>query len=118
MGVVVAVALMYAVMRGPIVATINGHYISYHVPLWHGGTLVVLYVIATCGPLLASSRGHVRAWGAVNLIAVVVLAWVNTSGFISLWCAGAAITSVAIAVHLRYAAPEPDTEALTLARPG
>lgn len=119
-GVVVAVALMYAVVRGPIVATINGHYISYHVPLWHrhGGTLVVLYVIATCGPLLASRRGHVRAWGAVNLIAVVVLAWVNTTGFISLWCAWAAITSIAIAVHLRYAAPQPDTGALTLARPG
>ena len=112
-GIAVAFALMYAVVRGPIVATINGHYISYHVGLWHGGTLVVLYVLATCGSLLASGHGHVRAWGAVNLLAVGVLAWVNTAGFISLWCVWAAITSIAIAVHLRYAPHEPQALALT-----
>jgi len=112
-GIAVAVALMNAMVRGPIVATINGHYVSYHVGLWHGGTLVVLYVLATCGSLLASGRGHVRAWGAINLAAVAVLAWVNTAGFISLWCLWAAITSITIAAHLRYASQEPET--LTLA---
>lgn len=62
-GVVVAVALTYPVVRGPISATIEDHGVSYHVSLWHGGTLVVLYVLVTCGSLLASGRGHVRAWG-------------------------------------------------------
>jgi hypothetical protein len=100
-GTVVAIDLMWAVARGPVTATINGHYIAYQVDLWHGGTLVVLYVLATCGALLASDLPHVRAWGAVNLVAVVVLALVNQAAFISLWCVWAAITSVAIAVHLR-----------------
>ena len=112
-GIAVAIALMYAVVRGPVVATINGHYIAYHVGLWHGGTLVVLYVLATCGSLLASDHVHVRAWGAINLLAVAVLAWVNRAGFISLWCVWAAITSIAIVMHLRYASHEPETEALT-----
>jgi hypothetical protein len=100
-GTVVAIDLMWAVARGPVTATINGHYIAYQVDLWHGGTLVVLYVLATCGALLASDLPHVRAWGAVNLVAVFVLALVNQAAFISLWCVWAAITSVAIAVHLR-----------------
>jgi hypothetical protein len=100
-GTVVAIDLMWAVVRGPVTATIAGHYIAYQVDLWQGGTLVVLYVLATCGALLASDLPHVRAWGAVNLAAVGVLAVVNQAAFISLWCVWAAITSVAIAVHLR-----------------
>ena len=105
-------------MPGPLVATINGHYISYHVGLWHGGTLVVLYALATCGSLLASGLSHVRAWGAINLVAVTVLAGMNSAGFISLWCLWAAITSIAIAVHLRYASQEREMKALTRTGPG
>ena len=37
----------------------------------------------------------------MNLAAVGVLAWLDQVAFISLWCAWAALTSVAIAVHLR-----------------
>lgn len=105
LGSFVAVMLMYAVVRGPIEATIRGHYIAYDVDLWHGGALTALYVLATCGVLLLSDRAHVRAWGVVNLAAVLVLAWVNQAGLISLWCVWAAVTSVAIAAHLRYAPP-------------
>jgi nitrate reductase NapE component len=111
LGVVVASVLTYAVLRGPSTASIVGHHIDYRVDLWHGGLLVVLYVVATCGSLLASEHRHVRAWGAVNLVVVLLLAWLNRSGFISLWCVWAAITSVAIAWHLRHASREPDVEA-------
>jgi hypothetical protein len=38
---------------------------------------------------------------------VVLLAWVDRNGFVSLWCGWAAVTSVAIAVHLRHATREP-----------
>ncbi|GAB3258022.1 DUF6629 family protein [Nocardioides dilutus] len=117
-GLAVAVALMYALVRGPVDVTIEGRYLAYRVDLWHGDTLVVLYVLATCGSLLVSSHRHVRAWGAINLPAVLVLAWMNTAGFISLWCVWAAITSIAIAVHLRHRSSEPETDAVVSARPG
>jgi len=116
-GLAVAVSLMYDVVRGPVVATINGHSIAYRADLWHGGTLAVLYVLATCGALLASDHGQVRRWGELNLAAVLVLAWVNRTGFVSLWCLWAAITSIAIAMHLRYSPHGPAQEALSLARP-
>jgi hypothetical protein len=106
-GAGVAVLLTYPIVRGPIEATIEGHHIDYRVNLWHGGTLVFLYVVATCGSLLASQRAHVRWFGAANLVVACALASLNKSGFISLWCFWAAITSVSIAVHLRAAHPPP-----------
>jgi hypothetical protein len=113
LGVAVAAYLTYAVVRGPISAEINGHHVAYDVDLWHGETVVALYVVATCGSLLVSHHRYVRTWGAINLVAVAVLAWVNQSGFISLWCVWAAITSLAIAIHLRRAAKDPRPAALS-----
>jgi len=105
LGAAVAVVLTYAVVRGPVTASIEGHHIDYRVDLWQGGALVLLYVIATCGSLLASRHAHVRWFGAVNLVVVCLLAWLSKSSFISLWCAWATVTSAAIAFHLRYADP-------------
>lgn len=100
-GVVVATTLMYSVIRGPVTASIEGHHISYRVDLWHGGVVVALYVLATCGSLLVSHHRGVRWFGAVNVVTVAALAWLDQTAFISLWCAWAAVTSVSIAVYLR-----------------
>jgi multisubunit Na+/H+ antiporter MnhB subunit len=54
-GVVVAVVLMYAVVRGPVEASIEGHHIAHRLDLWHGGIIVTLYVVATCGSMLVRS---------------------------------------------------------------
>jgi hypothetical protein len=111
-GAVVSADLMFAVIQGPITATVEGHYIAYEVDLWHGGGLVVLYVLATCGSLLLSAHPHVRVYGAINLVAVLLLAWLNQAAFISVWCVWAAITSVAIVGHLRLMTPGPRTKRL------
>jgi hypothetical protein len=106
-GAAVAGVLMDAVVRGPVTAGIRGHDIGYHVDLQHGGALVGLYVVATCGSLLMSTHRHVRWFGAVNLVVAGLLASLEQYGFISLWCVWAAISSVAIALHLRYARRRP-----------
>lgn len=104
-GIAVAVVLMFAVVRGPVEASIEGHHIAYEVNLWHGGLIVVLYVIATCGSMLMSKEHYIRWFGAANLVAAGVLAWLDNNAFISLWCLWAAVTSAAIAIHLRRAEP-------------
>ena len=58
--------------------------------------MVALYVVATCGPLLWSSHRNLALFGAVNLGVVGLLVWSVQSGFVSLWCFWAAITSIAI----------------------
>lgn len=101
LGAVVAAVLTNAVVRGPITTHIVRHHISYRVVLGQGTVWVILYVVATCGAFLFSGHPHIRIFGVVNLVAVGLLAALQRSAFISLWCAWAAITSIAIALHFR-----------------
>ncbi len=99
-GAVASFFLMSGVVRGPVVATIRGNHIDYFVNLWHGGTLVALYVVAVCGPCLVSRHRNLRWFGVANLVAAVLLAWLSKSSFISLWCVWAAFTSILMVAHL------------------
>jgi hypothetical protein len=108
-GFVVATVLTRAIVTGPVRAEIAGLYISYQATaLTHGGEWAVLYVIATCVPLLVSSNRRIAAFGVANLAVVTLLAALLVQGVISLWCAWAALTSVVIALHFR-ATPRPRT---------
>jgi hypothetical protein len=40
-------------------------------------------------------------FGLVNLVAVGLIAWLTIDGFASVWCGWAAISSAAIAIHVR-----------------
>lgn len=102
-GVGVAAVLLWAMARGPVSASLGSYHIRYNLNVPFGYVVVSLYVLATCGALLASSYRHVRLFGAVNLAAAVVLAWLAASGFASLWCAWAAVAAGAITLHLRLA---------------
>ena len=105
----VATVLASAMFRGTIGSAIEGHHIAYDVDvLQDGGQLTALYVMATCGALLASSYRDLEILGALNFVAVPVLVWLTLSGFISLWCFWAAIVSVVIALHLRRVIKDPD----------
>jgi Family of unknown function (DUF6629) len=101
LGVVVAGVLLSAMLRGPVTAELGHYYIAYSTDLHAGGFVVMLYVIATCGALILSGVDDLARYGVVNLIAVVLLARLTIDGFASLWCAWAAISSAAFAVHLR-----------------
>ena len=98
-----AVAALYlsAVLRGPIGAEVEGHHLVYTKVVPAGTVVAAVYVLVTCGPLLASSHRRVVAFGAANLVAVAVIDWVARSGLTSLWCAWAAVTSLAISAHVR-----------------
>ncbi len=102
LGVVVAAMLMTGVIRGPIDSRIEGHHIDYDVDLWQGGLLVVFYVVATCGSCSCSPSMHeyvASGWSTWPS------SWLSPrsirGAFISLWCAWAAVTSLAISLQLR-----------------
>ncbi|WP_235497827.1 DUF6629 family protein [Frankia sp. R43] len=100
-GALCAVALAATLIDGPVTANADHHHIVYRVDLWAGIAVIVLYLLSTCGALLVSSLRFLRWFGAVNLAAVGLLAWFETDAVTSLWCAWAAVTSIAVAVHLR-----------------
>jgi hypothetical protein len=106
LGAAVAGVLLAAMVRGPVTATLASHYVAYSTDLHAGRLVVMLYVTATCGALILSGVRDIARFGVLNLIAVVLLARLTIDGFASMWCAWAAISSAAFAIHLRYPAPQ------------
>jgi hypothetical protein len=104
-GAVVSIWLLVAMLRGPVTAKLGSHHIAYHIHLHAGLVIVSVYVLATCASAIFSGYHHIAIFGTVNLIAVAILARLTIDGFASLWCAWAALTSIAIAIHIRYGRP-------------
>lgn len=100
LGIVVGIWLGYSISANPVKATPYDHHMNYDVTIWAGIVVVIGYLIATCGPGMMSDYRHVRVFGALNAAAVAVLIIVQRSALISLWCVWAAITSVAVLMHL------------------
>jgi hypothetical protein len=107
-GTVIAVILFAAMVRGPVGVRLAPYHLSYSLRVPDGLLVVALYVVAVCGPLLMSGYRNVVIFGAANLVAVIVIARLTISGFASVWCAWAAVSSAAIALQCRFA--EPDTQ--------
>ena len=105
LGAAVSAVLLAAMLRGPIGVTEHPYHLAYSINISHGGLVIALYVVATCGALLFSGYRHIEIFGVANLIAVALLAWLTIDGFASLWCAYAALAAGAIALHMRYAKP-------------
>ena len=106
-GTVIAVILFAAMVRGPVGVKLSPYHLSYGIRVADGLLIVVLYVVAVCGALLFSGYRNVVIFGAVNLVAVIVIAWLTIDGFASIWCAWAAISSAAITLHVRFTKPGP-----------
>ncbi len=104
-GVAVAAWLFAAMVRGPLGVTIHPYHLAYTIKPGHGLLVITLYVAACCGTLLFSSYRHVVLFGAVNLLAVAVIAKLTVDGFASVWCGWAAVTSGVIALHMRFGRP-------------
>ena len=106
LGAVVAATLFAAMVRGPVGVRLEPYHLSYGIRLSDGfAGVVALYVVAVCGPLLVSGYRDVVLFGVVNLVAVIVIARLTISGFASVWCGWAAVSSAAIALHCRFARP-------------
>jgi hypothetical protein len=82
-------------------AAIDGSHIAYTADISYADILVGLYIVATCGACLVASNRWLVLLGLANLSAVIALGWITFTGFTSLWCAWAALTSIAIAIYLR-----------------
>lgn len=105
LGALDSLVLLGGVLTGPVSAADGGDHIAYQATLFHGGALTAVYASVILACLLLSSHRYIVVFGVLNLAAVGVLGWLTFNGFISLWCAWAAATSVLIAAYLRDARP-------------
>ena len=95
LGFLIAMTLFAAMVRGPVGVKLAPYHLSYSIRLSDGFWIVALYVVAVCGPLLVSGYRNVALFGIVNLVAVIVIARLTISGFASVWCGWAAVSSAA-----------------------
>jgi len=116
LGVITSVALLETMLSGHPSAKLGSYHVAYTIGLQHGVVIIGLYIVATCGSMLASGLRNVVWFGAVNLVAVIVLARLCANGFASLWCFYAALASGAIALHLRIATTHNEPLAAQLSR--
>ncbi len=106
LGAVVSSILLETMLGGHPSVKLGSYHLAYSIGLQHGMVIIGLYIVATCGSLLASGIRNVVWFGVANLVAVVVLARLAADGFTSLWCFYAALASAAIALHLRLTATD------------
>jgi len=104
-GVGVSAVLLETILRNRPSVTLGSYHLAYSIGLQHGVVVIGLYIVATCGSLLASGFRHIVIFGIANVVAVVILARLSADGFASLWCFYAAIACGAILLHMRYAKP-------------
>jgi hypothetical protein len=90
------------VLVSAVSARLGEAHIAYGIRLHAGFLITAGYVVATCASAVFSGYRHIAIFGVVNLIAVIVIARVTIDGFASVWCGWAALTSVAIALQLRF----------------
>jgi hypothetical protein len=102
LGAVVSSILLEAMLAGSPQVRLGAYHLAYSIGLRHGVFIIGLYIVATCGPLLASGFRPMMWFAAANIPAIIILALLCASGFTSLWCFYAALVSGAIAAHLRW----------------
>jgi len=95
--------LLETMLSGHPSAKLGSYHVAISIGLQHGVVIIGLYILATCGSNARVGLRNVVWFGAVNLVAVIVLARLCANGFASLWCFYAALASGAIALHLRFA---------------
>jgi hypothetical protein len=110
LGLLLGAFLLWQVTAYPVGAQEIAHCINYTTHTPNDYVLAALYVAATCGPALLSSRPYLRRFGLVSLAGVVATAIVRVDQLTSLWCVYVALVSVLILEHFRREhAQEPDT---------
>jgi hypothetical protein len=99
-GAAVAAALLHGLLVGEVDVQVTGSSLEYGTGTPYGGQLAVVYVLATCGPLLLSGTRWLVVLGVLNGAAVALTLAVQAATFTSVWCAYAAWISGAILLFL------------------
>jgi hypothetical protein len=101
LGLILGIYLLWQVTAYPVGAQEEARCIDYTTHTPNDVLIGLLYVVATCGPALMSSRRHLRWFGLVSVIGVIATAVVRADELTSLWCVYVALVSVLILGHFR-----------------
>ncbi|MCW3065930.1 MAG: putative rane protein [Solirubrobacterales bacterium] len=100
-GLLLGAYLLREVTAYPVGANEVAHCINYTTHTPNDYALGAVYVAATCGPALLSSRAYLRWFGVASVVGMIATAIVRVDQLTSLWCVYVALVSVLILEHFR-----------------
>lgn len=112
LGLAVSLVLAVQVFTAPVTVVVHPHALEYVTGVSHGGLLAIGYVVAVICPAVLSGYRSVVAFGLVNLVALLVVAFLYVDAFASLWCVYAALTSALVVLHMVRRRRLPDSDRL------
>ena len=84
---------LYGLIVFPSQCFAEHHSVAYRNPMTGELWISLLYIVATCGALLASTHRVVRWYGVLNVIGLTIAQLVKEYAFASVWCFYAATLS-------------------------
>ena len=117
LGVVVSAYLAFVVLANPVEVIRHAHGLEYDTTVHHPLVWAVLYIVAVVGAPLMSGYRSIVAFGALNLVGLVLVAVFYAQEFASLWCVFAAVSSLLILIHMVRRRRLPDADRLRAAVP-
>ena len=111
-GLAVSTYLGHAVLSGPLVVEEHAHAVVYRAGLENGTFWAVLYIVAVVGPSLLSGYPSIVAFGALNLVGLILVAVLYREAFASVWCVVAALLSALVLLHMHRRRHLPDPHRL------
>jgi hypothetical protein len=103
-GLIVCAWDLYGLITLPSRAYVDHHSIAYRNAMTGNFWISCVYIVATCGSLLASSHRVLRWYGVLNIIGLIVVEIVRAEVFASVWCVYAALLSMMIYLQFRRGA--------------
>lgn len=100
------------VLPEPVRVVVHPHALEYATGLSHGDILSVDYVVAVIGPALLSGYRSIVAFGVINMVGLLFVAWAYPDAFASPWCVYAALASVLVVLHMVRRRRLPDADRL------
>jgi uncharacterized protein DUF6629 len=98
-GSLTALFILWALIAYPTQIFVRGNSIVYLNPATNNTTVAVFYFIATCGSLLFSKIKDMVIFGIANIVILLIVLFVKSYAFTSVWCAYAAVASIIILAY-------------------
>lgn len=105
LGGLLTLYILWGLTAYPLQVSVRGNSIVYVNSATNMTWVAVLYIIATCGSLFFSKIPMMVAFGAANLLILLVVIEVKRYAGTSVWCAYAAVASVIILAYFWKSAP-------------
>ncbi len=99
LGTLTALYILWALTAYPTQVFVRGNSIVYLNPATNNTIVAILYVVATCGPLLFSKIKDMVIFGIANVTILLIVLIAKRYAFTSVWCAYAAVASVIILAY-------------------